>query len=119
MPSACIMLMWCLISPNTLLVTVSRRIEIKDGLELPRSKTTFSMMQPGGKYFSLKLPNLTFAAVLSPSLARTDDSVNGQKWCRSTTPAAATHTSTTTTMETMRLMGLRDPIDVVKKDILT
>jgi hypothetical protein len=31
---------------------VRRRIEIKDGPELPRWKTTFSMMQPGGKYFS-------------------------------------------------------------------
>jgi hypothetical protein len=109
--------MWRCSSPTKLLVMVSRRIEIKAGSELPRWKTTFSRMQPGGKYFSRKLPILTFDAVLSPSLARTDDSLKGQKWCSSTTPAAATHRSTTTEIAAMRLMGLRDCVGVLTKDI--
>ncbi|HJX00057.1 MAG TPA: hypothetical protein VJ453_07840, partial [Terriglobales bacterium] len=56
---------------------------------------------------------LTLAAALSPSLARIDDAVKGQKWCNSTAPAVSTQRSTTATMPAMRPMGLRDWVGVV------
>jgi hypothetical protein len=79
---------------------------------------TFSATHPGGKYFSWKLPNITWAEVAAASLELTRDSLNGQKWRRITAPAINAPSTTTRLTTAIRLRNVGDRVGIVTVDIL-